>query len=56
MPPAAGMLKRLYCKWHFAKCARYKIAMSLGKEAIPADMFPGDSRRASEILSMVPIL
>ena len=50
MPKASDMMKKTYCKWHFEKCARYKIAITLGKNAIPMDMYPGDSRRANEIL------
>jgi hypothetical protein len=43
-------MKKTYCYWHYNKCARYKIAITLGKSAIPMDMFPGDSRRADEML------
>ena len=50
MPKASDMLKKTYCKWHFNKCARHKVAIGLGKSAIPMDMYPGDIRRANEIL------
>lgn len=50
MPTASNMMKRLYCRWVFAKCARYKIAIVLGRKKVPSDLFPGDSRRADDIL------
>ena len=50
MPKASDVMKKMYCRWHHAKCARYAIAITLGKSAIPADMFPGDKRRANEML------
>ena len=50
MPTASGMMKKMYCKWNHAKCARYRIAIALGKSAVPDDMFPGDQLRANEML------
>ena len=50
MPKASEMMKKMYCKWHYTKCARYKVATTLGKSAVPEDLFPGDHLRASEIL------
>lgn len=50
MPAAADVMKKMYCLWHFTTCARYKVAMTLGKSAVPLDMFPGDKLRASEML------
>ncbi len=50
MPTASDMMKKMYCKWHYTKCARYKIAINLGKQAVPKDLFPGDTLRASELL------
>ena len=50
MPKASDMMKKMYCRWNNTKCARYMVATTLGKSAIPHDMFPGDHRRANEIL------
>jgi len=50
MPSAADSMKRLYCRWNFAKCARYKVAIALGRREVPLDLFPGDTRRAENIL------
>jgi hypothetical protein len=50
MLAASNMMKRLYCRWIFAKCARYKVVIVLGKDKVSSDLFPGGSRRADEIL------
>jgi hypothetical protein len=50
MPKASDMMKKMYCRWNYTTCARYMVATALGKSAIPHDMFPGDNRRANEML------
>jgi len=50
MSAASDTMKKLYCRWNFIKCARYKVAIVLGKKNVPSDLFPGDSRRADDIL------
>ena len=50
MPSASETMKKLYCRWNYAKCARYKVAIVLGKENVPLDLFPGDTLRAEDIL------
>ena len=50
MPTASDMMKSMYCRWNYAKCARYIIAINLGKSAVPHDMFPADQRQANEML------
>jgi hypothetical protein len=50
MPTASDTMKNMYCRWNFAKCARYKVAVILGKKKVPTDLFPGDSHRADVIL------
>ena len=50
MPVASDTMKKIYCRWNFTKCARYKIAIVLGRKKVPSDLFPADSRRADEIL------
>ena len=39
MPTASGMMKNMYDKWHHAKGSRYRIAIDLGKSAVPDHMF-----------------
>jgi hypothetical protein len=43
-------MKKMYCRWNHTMCARYIVATTLGKSAIPHDMFPSDHRRANEML------
>lgn len=50
MPSAADMMKKLYCKWNYSQCARYMVATALGREKIPADLFPSDASRAEILL------
>jgi hypothetical protein len=50
MPAASDTMKKIYCYWNIAKCARYKVTTVLGGEKVPPDLFPGDFRRANEIL------
>ena len=50
MPAASNTIKKIYCRWNFVKCSRYKIAIVLGRKKVPSDLFPGDSRRAEDIL------
>ena len=50
MPTASDTMKNIYCRWNFKKCARYRVASVLSSKEVPADLFPGDSIRAGEIL------
>jgi hypothetical protein len=50
MPASAELLKQQYCKNRFSTCARYLVMKSLGPEAVPADLFPGQKEMAEEII------
>ena len=50
MPSTADMLKNLYCLQDFDKCARYMIVKELGREKVPADLFPNQIEKARSIL------
>lgn len=50
MPSAAELLKDRYCRGSYVKCARYMVASKLGKEKVPADLFPGQTDRAKELI------
>lgn len=43
--------KRRYCLGENAACARYRVFQKLGREAVPADLFPNQVARAREILA-----
>ena len=50
MPTASDMMKRVYCQWHYKECARYKVAIVLGRKKVPTDLFPSDKKVAEKIL------
>ena len=50
MPAASDMMKKIYCRWNFAKCARYRVAIVLGRKKVSSDLFPGDSRELMRFL------
>jgi len=50
MPSTADMLKNLYCQQDFDKCARYVIVKEMGREKVPADLFPNQIEKARSIL------
>jgi len=51
MPAAAELLKKRYCLGDNSQCARFMVASRLGKERVPADLFPSQTDRAKEILA-----
>ena len=50
MPTTAENLKKRYCRGNFSDCARYIVMKKLGKEKVPADLFPHQVERAQEII------
>lgn len=50
MPRPAALYKALYCRGNQEICARHIIAKALGREAVPADLFPNQESAAREIL------
>lgn len=51
MPKTAEMIKKKFCLGDHSKCARYMVVMSLGKESVPPNLFPGESDVAQIIIS-----
>jgi hypothetical protein len=49
-PALASIYKKNYCEGNYAECARWKIATTVGKPAVPADLFPNQHDRAEQIL------
>lgn len=43
-------MKREYCEGNEANCARYQIVTTLGKEHVPTDLTPNDTKQAQEII------
>jgi hypothetical protein len=50
MPDAAEKLKKNYCYGDNSRCARYMVFVKLGRERVPADLFPLQVYRAEEVL------
>jgi hypothetical protein len=50
-PATADIMKKRYCQGDSSNCARYIIRQTLGKEKVPADLFPGDVAKANSIIS-----
>jgi hypothetical protein len=51
-PAMAQLYKNRFCLGgENEKCARYMIRKALGKENVPADMFPNQTERAAQIIS-----
>jgi hypothetical protein len=51
MPNTAEILKNKFCKGQYIVCARYIVCMSLGKEKVPSNLFPGEIEVAKLIIS-----
>jgi hypothetical protein len=51
MPAMAERMKQRYCLKDNASCARYMVFIKLGREKVPADLFPSNTDRALKILA-----
>lgn len=47
---AANALKEVYCKGNPTLCARRQVAMAIGREKIPIDLYPNHDYRVQEII------
>jgi len=50
-PATAELYKQTYCLDSPKQCARLIVREALGKEKVPADLFPNDRARADAILA-----
>jgi hypothetical protein len=54
MPVVSGLgtvYKLNYCIGDFTKCARHIVVQVLGKERVPADLYPNQQERVAEIIA-----
>jgi hypothetical protein len=51
MPAMAEHMKKKYCHSGWSSCARFRVFQARGKAVVPADLFPAQADRASEILA-----
>ncbi|PKQ15346.1 MAG: hypothetical protein CVT67_09930 [Actinobacteria bacterium HGW-Actinobacteria-7] len=52
MPTMADLYKKRYCRTDSSACARFGVFRALGRENVPADLYPNDAERAAAILSV----
>jgi len=50
MPSFSEKIKKDYCKSNNTNCARYIVAVRLGKDKVPAGLFPHELSKAKKIL------
>jgi len=50
MPSMAALLKKQYCNGQPSNCARYQVRQKLGKEKVPADLFPNQNDRVRQLM------
>jgi hypothetical protein len=51
MPATADRMKKRYCQGDNSNCARFMVFNTLGREKVPANLFPQNTDRAGEILA-----
>lgn len=47
----ADVIKKSYCLDRFSECARLKVLLARGADAVPDDLFPDMQETADDILS-----
>ncbi len=50
MPNVTALLVDRYCRSHWETCARHRVFVEFGRDAVPADLFPDQDLIAEEIL------
>lgn len=55
MPTTAQLLRRQYCLGDWEACARCMIVRAIGRDAVPDDLYPDQTRRASELIASVHV-
>lgn len=53
MPGMSSIYKQRYCKEDHLGCARYQVFEAVGREHVPADLFPNENDRAAGVISSV---
>lgn len=51
MPSVAEIYKTRYCKEDWNSCARYRVFSQLGRDSVPANLFPNEFARADALLN-----
>ena len=51
MPRSTEIMKEMFCKNEYAKCARYLVYRECGREHIPIDLFPNEFEKGRKIVA-----
>jgi len=51
MPAISNVYKKKYCKGDHSVCARYMVLKALGREKVPADLFPNQVDHAEYLIN-----
>jgi len=51
MPVASDLMKKKYCQNDSTACARFMVFSALGREYVPADLYPNDVERAQAVIA-----
>jgi hypothetical protein len=52
MPAMANIYKHRYCETDNSGCARYQVFRAMGRENVPANLYPNDAEGAARILAV----
>lgn len=50
MPSTADMMKKRYCLKDNSTCARYMVFKTLGREKVPAKLYPTQTDQAQKLI------
>jgi hypothetical protein len=50
MPSMSGIIKTRYCTGSNVHCARHMVFRTLGRDAVPKDLYPSQVERAQEVI------
>ncbi len=50
MPSMSEIIKQRYCRGSNVHCARHMVFRTLGRTAIPKDLYPSQVERAEELI------
>jgi hypothetical protein len=50
IPVMADQMKKRYCEEDNGGCARFQVFKALGRENVPADLFPSQNKRAEDLI------
>lgn len=50
MPNVTALINERFCTGDWTRCARYRVHVEFGRDAVPADLFPDQDEIAEKIL------